>query len=364
MSNEQHIGNVDFGFIRYANCWEDAGILLEALDPGKGDRVLSVASAGDNSFAMLTRDVEQVIAVDLNPVQLYLCALKKAAFTLDTHEEFLQFLGFSECADRMKFYNRIAAQLPEDARRYWDANPVILQNGVINAGKFERYFAYFRRRILPWVHSRSDVRDLFETKTGEQQERFYNETWNTWRWRLFFRIFFSKYVMGKYGRDPEFLKQVNLSVPGYIFLKAENELKQEKAQHNYFLRHILSGHWGQNLPVYARVEHFDAIRSRIDRIVFMQGYAEQALDQYAGVSVLNLSNIFEYMPADIFSETAKKLVEKTAPGARFAYWNLMVPRRISGLLSDAVHYERATSQHLSAADNGFFYNQFILDRKI
>lgn len=44
---------VRFDAIRYANCWEDADILMTALEPAAGKRILSIASAGDNSLALL-----------------------------------------------------------------------------------------------------------------------------------------------------------------------------------------------------------------------------------------------------------------------------------------------------------------------
>ncbi|MFL5754490.1 MAG: DUF3419 family protein, partial [Bacteroidia bacterium] len=46
---EQLTERVNFEFIRYANCWEDADVLLEGLAPKNGGRILSIASAGDNS---------------------------------------------------------------------------------------------------------------------------------------------------------------------------------------------------------------------------------------------------------------------------------------------------------------------------
>lgn len=45
----------DFSIIRYAQCWEDADILLEALDIQPTDTCLAIASAGDNALAMLSR---------------------------------------------------------------------------------------------------------------------------------------------------------------------------------------------------------------------------------------------------------------------------------------------------------------------
>jgi len=41
-----------FEFIRYGNVWEDADVLCEALKPvSQGRRLLSIASAGDNTLA-------------------------------------------------------------------------------------------------------------------------------------------------------------------------------------------------------------------------------------------------------------------------------------------------------------------------
>ena len=71
--------NVSFDFIRYANCWEDADVLLKGLDPEENKRFLSIASAGDNSFSLLVSNPELVVAVDVNQNQLFLVELKREA---------------------------------------------------------------------------------------------------------------------------------------------------------------------------------------------------------------------------------------------------------------------------------------------
>jgi S-adenosylmethionine-diacylglycerol 3-amino-3-carboxypropyl transferase len=60
----------DFSAIRYAQVWEDADVLLAGLDIQPGDVCVSIASAGDNALALLTKDPSRVIALDLNPAQL------------------------------------------------------------------------------------------------------------------------------------------------------------------------------------------------------------------------------------------------------------------------------------------------------
>src|SRR5438045_1738833 len=90
---------VDFTQIRYAQCWEDADVLLEGLNIGEGDVCLSIASAGDNSFSLLTRNPAKVIAVDLNAAQLACVWLRKAAYARLEHGELLQLLGSRPCDD-------------------------------------------------------------------------------------------------------------------------------------------------------------------------------------------------------------------------------------------------------------------------
>ena len=53
MGRDRIEDRASFDFLRYANCWEDADILCEALGVRPGARVLSIASAGDNTLALL-----------------------------------------------------------------------------------------------------------------------------------------------------------------------------------------------------------------------------------------------------------------------------------------------------------------------
>lgn len=362
MSTNDLKQRVEFDFIRYANCWEDADLLAAALAVQPGENVLSIASAGDNSFALLLNNPERVIAVDVNPVQLHLGELKKAAFTLPDYNAFLEFLGFRESTNRLAVYQQLRVQLPDESRAWWDAHSELIAAGVVRQGKFERYFEFFRNRLLPLIHSKKRITELFRTKSASAQREFYNKHWNTWRWRLFFRVFFSRFVMGKYGRDPEFMNEVQVSVGRYIFGKAEQHLQQEQMQRNLYLHHILTGRFEPQLPLYAREASFEHIRNHTQRIVFFKGYAEEACKQYGPFDAFNLSNIFEYLPADVCRTIAEQLTTAACPGARFAYWNLMVPRSLSALAPQHLRRDNDLSDAFTAADQGFFYHRFQLDR--
>jgi S-adenosylmethionine-diacylglycerol 3-amino-3-carboxypropyl transferase len=355
---------VNFDLIRYANCWEDADVLLQGLDAQAGSRILSVCSAGDNSFSLLSTGAELVVAVDVSRIQLYLAELKKAAFAELGYEEFLGFLGFLSSSKRTILFNKIKTVLSKEARSYWESNIMQIEEGIIFQGKFEKYFSFFKKRILPLIHNSKRIDRLFTEKSPAQQEEFYHNEWNNWRWRLFFRLFFSKPVMGKFGRDPEFLKEVNVPVSRFIFDKAEKHLKSTDAQKNYFLHFIHKGDFGTYLPHYARKENFEKIKNNIDKLILKDGFAQDAIREFGAFDHMNLSNIFEYMDAATFKATAGKLVEGCKAGGRLAYWNLMVPRKISNVFPEQMTCLEDLSQSLSKKDKGFFYNAFITDQKL
>src|SRR5260370_31734034 len=83
----------DFSEIRYAQCWEDADILLSGLDVQPGDTCLSIASAGDNTLALLSKRPRRVIALDLSAAQLACLQLRVASYRELTHGELLELMG-------------------------------------------------------------------------------------------------------------------------------------------------------------------------------------------------------------------------------------------------------------------------------
>ncbi|GGH25641.1 hypothetical protein GCM10007423_10020 [Dyadobacter endophyticus] len=364
MTKEDLTKRVNFEIIRYANCWEDADILLAGLSPAPGSRVLSIGSAGDNSFSFLATDPELVVAVDINRTQLFLIELKKVCIQNLEWEEALAFLGFLPSENRAHCFHSLKSQLGSAARAYWETNLALIADGVIHQGKFERYFQLFSGKILPWIHSKRVVNVLFKCKTEDEQLHFYQNKWNTWRWRLLFRIFFSRYVMGKYGRDPEFQKQVQGSVSKFIFEKASSHLASVAAQDNYILRYTLTGGFDGLLPHYLQKEHYPLIRANLGRLHLKEGFAQAAIGHYGKFHCMNLSDIFEYMDAGLFREAARTLLAGTEMGGRLGYWNLMVPRRISQILPESAEYMQTEAERLTAIDKGFFYKGFIVDKVI
>lgn len=356
------LAHVDFGIIRYANCWEDAGVLIHALKDSNPQRIAIIASAGDNALALLANTPKEVLAFDISLPQLYLTELKQLAFSRLEYDELLSFVGVRLCTAQQRFqlFQHLSPHLSADAKRYWQERQSLIENGLIHCGKFERYFSLFRRWCLPFVHSRKTVGALLQPKSDEAQKAFYDRHWNNRRWQLLMQVFFSKAMMGRVGRDPQFLKQVALSVPQYIRRKAAEHLQSSEATHNHFLHYIFTGNFGAVLPHYLRPENHEAIRANIGRLTLKHTGADEVVAMQAHDAYC-LSNIFEYFPQEHFEATVSSWKELLQPGTMLLYWNLMVPRSFSQLAPAAF---RLIESDAHVMDAGFFYSAFLAEQKL
>ena len=353
---------VDWNLVRYANCWEDAAILRTALASAPGKRILSIASGGDNSFALLA-DGAEVVAADLNPVQLAVVELKAAAIRRLERPAFLAFIGIRESSDRWDVYQSLRDGLSPEARACWDAQRSTLDAGLVHAGKFERYFQLFRHRILSLVHRRSTVAAMLRERNETARRDFYGRTWNNLRWRLLFKIFFSRFVMGRLGRDPEFFRYVEGSVADRILARAEYAMTALPTHDNPYLHYILDGNFSPALPPYLQPDNYDRVRANLDRLTLFKGPIEQAgrAHRGAGFDGFNLSDIFEYLDPPVCRSVYGALLEIARPGARLAYWNMLVPRRVPEELRHRVRPLDDLAAECFRRDRAFFYSAFVVE---
>ena len=358
----------DFSKIRYAQCWEDADILLEAANIKESDTVISIASAGDNSFALLSKNPKKVIAMDLSKAQIACCELRKACYKCLDYDEFIKISGAlnnSTSEEKLNLYSQISSELPEWVKDYFDNNLEYIKNGFINVGKFENYFRIFREKVLPLVHNRKKVKMLLEDKTIKEQEEFYNKKWGTFRWNLMFRVFFSKAVMGKMGRDPEFYKYVTTSASDRILAHSKYALINIKNHTNPYLNYIFDGNFNEDaLPFSLRRENFDLIKNNIDKIEFKIASLEDVLKDDFRADVFNLSDIFEYMSYDSMKDVYENILLHANTGARVIYWNMLVDRQCPNELSQKVTRDEEFCKDLWKRDKAFFYSDFIVEKVI
>ena len=384
MKTEVKENKVDFSLIRYSQCWEDTEVLLESLNIQENDMCFGILSAGDNVFSMLTESPKKVVALDISFPQIALAKLKKEVFNSLSYEEMLEFMGVIKSDKRVEIYDRIRENLDKEVKEYWDFNKEAIEKGIIHTGKFEKFFKIFREKILPFVHSKKRIEKLLEKKSRQERIEYYDKYWNNFRWKLMFKLFFSKYIVGKLGRDKKFFRYAEKNISEEMKERSRYALCELNPYENPYINYILTGNYRKDcLPYFLRKENFDKIRKNLHKVEILQSSVEEYLDQIDfKIDKFNLSDIFEYMSAENYSKLMGKIYDNAENNALLAYWNLIVERN-----SEKLDYKKMDSEiavtgketnvngkkyermkeldrKLHEKDMTFFYTDFVVEKVI
>lgn len=351
--------------ISYAQSWEDPQVLQAGLRVGSDDDVLSVCASGDNSFALAIAGARSVTAIDLSGPQLALAKLKLAAAKRFDVERFRSFLGLGHIGQRVFLYHEIRPELDAFTRDYWDENEVQIREGLAGCGKFEKYLALFRKRMLPWVHRRSTIDDFLGCETLAAQQELFNSRWNTLRWRTLFRLFFSRWVMERAGRSSAQFAHVQGSVSSVFLDRTTHVMTQIPVGSNPFLQWILSGCYAdlEHSQPYLSVEGHRKLVEAADRIHFVHDDLIGHLKACSPgtYSAFNLSDVPEYLSESEAEALLGACVGAARSGARIAYWNLLVPRWRPDSLADRLDRDVSLGDALIERDRAFFYGSFQVE---
>lgn len=350
--------------VRYAQCWEDADVMLDALDIQPGDTCVSIASAGDNTLALLARAPGRVIAVDYSREQLACLELRVSAYRELSHPELLELIGSTPSRRRSELYQRCRKLLTPAVREFWDAQPGAVEGGIGGAGRIEHYLALFRRGVLPLVHPQKVVATLLKGGGREARETFYARVWNNWRWRLAFRMFFSRALMSRLGRDPSFFRYANGTVADHLLDRTRHACTALDPALNPYLQWILCGRHLTALPYALRPENFEPIRAHLDRLEWHCDTLEHFLSGAAARSIgrFNLSDVFEYMSPPQYEHVLEQLARAGKAGGRLVYWNLLVERHRPQWLGSRLKPLRELARDLHRRDKAFFYDDLVIEK--
>lgn len=352
----------NFDNIRYAQLWEDADVLCAALPQDPGKTLVSICSAGDNALAMLTLDPARVVVVDLSPAQIACLHLRIGAYRALSQPEFLELMGARASTRRGALLDRAIVDLDAETQDFWGTlRDDVIAYGAGGVGKFERYFRIFRTKLLPFVHSKKTLDDIFVSRPKAERQKFLDKRFNTWRWRLLLNFFFSRFMMGRMGRDKAFFDHVEGSVAQHVARRIKHAAVECDPSQNPYLHWIMKGTHGDAVPMPWRAEHYTTIRDRLDRLDIRQGALEAFIDDGDKADGFNLSDIFEYMSPDVYAQVYGQILSAAHPHARLVYWNMMAPRRVPPAFADKMSTLTVEEDRLKAEDKAFFYSDFVIE---
>jgi S-adenosylmethionine-diacylglycerol 3-amino-3-carboxypropyl transferase len=320
-----------FQGIGYSTCWEDERFIEVGLRPRPGERALCITSGGCLALQCLLAGAE-VTALDFNPHQTALLALKVAALRALDEPEVWSALGLRPAADRGALYQRLRQALAPGDRAYWDARPALVAAGATLRGKQDRYL-HAVGRAVGWLQGRARVRRLLELDGGEAQRAFYEREWSGLAWRALCGVAFSRAVLDR-AFDPAHFTFARAGHPGPRFrAAAERLLRDVPARGNFYLHYLLDRTYPDDVrcPAWLRRGAPTALRARLGGLTGATGSLEAwlAAAPDRSIDVFALSNCFDWVSGARFTALLRDLVRVARPGARMGWWTNLVntPRR-------------------------------------
>lgn len=345
--------------INYSQCWEDPEVLTKALNIKANDIVLSVTSGGDNTLALLLCNPKRIVAIDSNPAQNHLLELKLAATNGLNYNEYLSFLGATDSCSRHQSFTKIRRYLTNEANDWWSTNDKLIEIGIINGGRFERFLNLFRKYFLPLVHSTETITKFLSVSSLKLQRKFYKNHWNIKKWRMYFRLATSSYVLKYLARQRGMFKYTEMKIFSDKYLnRLESNIYNIPITSNNYLHYCLTGNFGKALPIYLKRMSYETLKeNKTNKLSIV---TNDLLDHLMSISSnsyskYNLSDVFEALSNREIDKLWKEIIRTSKKDAIIVYWDNLLPRPVPSKFSDMVKAEKNLQRKLTQQDRVFFY---------
>jgi len=354
--------NAETGEILQAQCWEDGDTLRRALDVQSGETVVSIASAGDNTLALLLDDPANVVAVDPSPAQIACCQLKAASFLCLGYGEILELNGSRSSNQRPSLLSEVLKETSAETATLWQTIGNDGVTGMGGVGVFERQWEGFRRKRLPFAAGKAKIDALFSPGPETARAEFYDRSWNTRRWRQLFRGGFARSLAAIDAGTSE-SPRIDSEVMGSFQNRLRRQMVELDPGKNPWLHWLLRGDHGDTLPPWLQARNFGTIRDRLKRIEWQGRSLEAALGTLPAGSVgrFNLGGMFETASEAAYQHLLKSIIRVARPGARLVYWNTLVSRSRPESLRDQIRPMTDLAEKLTATDRTLFGQKLIIE---
>lgn len=365
----------------YTQIWEDPEIDLEALALAPDSRVVAIASGGCNILSYLIADPVRITALDLSLAHVALNRLKLvAASRLPSWEAFYRFFGAADDEANLAAYRRLLRpHLDAQSRAYWDGRS-LQQLGRQRISIFARnaYRHGVLGRFIGLGHAMArlygvDLREVLSAKSLDEQRQFFETVLaplldkRAVRWATANPL--SLYGLGIPPAQCAALAG-DSDLRGVLRARLERLACGFSVDQNYFAWQAFGRSYAADasgpLPPYLRREHFDAVRTRVDRVEvlnrsvteYLAGRPDACVDRYV------LLDAQDWMTDAQLNALWAEITRTAARAARVIFRTAaepsLLPRRLDAALLGRWRYEAEMSRALTARDRSAIYGGFHL----
>ncbi len=351
--------------IAFTRAWEDDRLDLAALAVQSGERVLAIAAAGDIPLALASEGAAEVVAVDLNPAQLHLTALKIAAAGWDAGERHRWFeVGRVDGAGAI-YRTRLRPALTPESRAFWDDSIAMFGRGLHDAEGVGRSFNRLGavvRLVVPGLRA-----DLERVPTPTEQLRLWHERV---RGRLFNRVtdWLARHTPLLAPIAPHraeldrmrrggYLRAVEARVEGVVGTVLVREHPWWAPA--FVARPVTFGHGAAWLDA----DRAAGVAAGAGRIRLVRGDVAAVLDGLdpGSLDAATVSNVPDWLDPDQAGRLADALVRALRPGGRVLVRSVLAD---GGLREDPRLVCLPASDALAASDRTALYGRIDLLRRV
>lgn len=280
----------------YNMCWEDPRTDREAMSLDGSSRVVVITSGGCNAIDYLLDAPAEVLAVDMNPRQNALLALKVSALRTLAFEDLFRFFGdgWHPQAERV-YRTAMRPELSETEQRFWDNRIEMFQS------RGARKTFYYRGTCgaMAWAvmrHFRSlsgvgpALDTLLEATTLSEQQRIYlpieERLWTGLVGRASRSDLFSS-LLGVPESQRSLVEASHAGgFMGFIRESVKEVLAFRPIADNYFWRGYIRGQYSMGCcPEYLKPEQAERLRTLTDRLSIRTGTVTSVMQEQPESSV-------------------------------------------------------------------------------
>ncbi len=350
-----------FGQVR-----EDAEVevsLFRSIKSKAKQNVFAIASGGCTALSLATVKDCKVIAVDINPAQIYLCLMKTAALTrLNYSEAQLCIIQNAE-----PYFDRISELLPEEARAFFQQDRTLLLRGLNNCGLTDIRIKQLMSLFYLAVHPKEQTRQFLSLPTLQLQQHNFQKMWKNWQWDFALNVVLSKTFLSL-GFGSEALESLPRDFSSIMKARLERALSQVPVHDNGYVWQTFLSEYPRGaqaealdaaLPVYLQLKNQKQLKANLQRINFSVDDAVGWLEEQREntVDMFALSNILELVKSDYAIKLAEQVSRTARPGALICLRSIFpksdpVLRDLNGKLK----YLPELSAEMEAKDRSCFCN--------
>jgi S-adenosylmethionine-diacylglycerol 3-amino-3-carboxypropyl transferase len=363
----------------YPQIWEDPVVDMEALAIQPDDHIVAIASGGCNILSYLIENPARITALDLNHAHIALNRLKLvAARALPSYTHFANFFACANLKSNVALFDEyLAPKLDDETLRYWQERDMfgrrrisVFARGFYQSGLLGRFIgiAHLMGRTLG-----VNVRAVALARTVEEQRDIFDNTiapvFDHWLLRLILKSPASLYGLGIPPAQFAALANGN-DMPEVLRQRVEKLACAFPMKENYFARQAFargySASEGGLLPPYLDAGHFDAIRTRCNRVDVLHESVTRFLSRSpnSSVNAFVLLDAQDWMSDQQLVDLWREINRCAAPGARVIFRTAaderLLPGRIPNEMLDAWTYHEAKSRALNGRDRSSIYGGFHL----